>query len=65
MTAQRVTSSVERAPDDPLLGADPVEAARAHVAGQALTESPGGRVGLELELHLVDLATPARRPAWN
>ena len=65
MTAQRVTSSVERAPDDPLLGADPVEAARAHVAGQALTESPGGRVGLELELHLVDLAAPARRPAWN
>ena len=64
MTAQRTTSPVERAPDDPLLGADPVEAARAYVAGQALAESPGGRVGLELELHLVDLATPARRPAW-
>ena len=65
MTAQRTTSPVERAPDDPLLGADPVEAARAYVTGQALAESPGGRVGLELELHLVDLAAPGRRPAWT
>ncbi len=65
MTAQRVTSPDEGAPDDPLLGPDPVEAARAYVADQALAESPGGRVGLELELHLVDLAAPARRPAWT
>ena len=51
--------------DDPLLEAgDPVEAAREHVAASALTASPGGRVGLEMEYHLVDLRLPARRPDW-
>ncbi len=63
MTAQSVSPSVAPA-DDLLHRGDPVEAARAYVAGHALTESPGGRVGLELELHLVDLTTPGRRPAW-
>ncbi len=46
---------------------DPLEIARAHIAGAALTPSPGGadgRVGLELEFHLVDLADPGRRPSW-
>lgn len=53
-------------PEDLLLtAADPVEAARAHVAGQALTACEGGRVGLELEYHLVDLAAPARRADWE
>ena len=52
--------------DDLLLGAaDPVEAARQYVAGAALQESPGGRVGLELEFHLVDLRHPGRRPTWT
>ena len=64
MTAQGVTTQVERALDDPLLGPDPVQAACAYVASRAFTASPGGRVGLELELHLVDLADPERRPTW-
>ena len=53
------------ATDDPLLvSEDPVEAAREHVASSALTASPGGRVGLEMEYHLVDLRQPERRPDW-
>ena len=51
--------------DDPLVsGADAVEAARRHVAEAALSADAGGRVGLELEFHLVDLAEPGRRPRW-
>ena len=45
--------------------ADPTETARAHIAAAALTADDGGRVGLELELHLVDLAHPERRPGWD
>ena len=44
--------------------ADPTEIARAHIAASALTADEGGRVGLELELHLVDLAHPEQRPSW-
>ena len=54
--------------DDALhVGADPVAAARDHVAAHALSETPtgSGLVGLELELHLVDLADPQRRPDWQ
>ena len=51
--------------DDVLLSAaDPVEAAREHIMAAALHESPGGRVGLELEFHLVELRRPSRRPSW-
>lgn len=51
--------------DDLLAGArDPVAVARAHVVSTALRDGPVERVGLELEMHLVDLAVPARRPAW-
>jgi glutamate--cysteine ligase len=51
--------------DDLLLRAgDPVEAAREHIMSSALRPSPGGRVGLELEFHLVDLRRPSRRPTW-
>ena len=69
MTAQQLTTSLDDgrpARDDLLLtAADPLEAARAHVAGAALTDSAGARrVGLELEYHLVDLVHPARRPTW-
>lgn len=39
-------------------------AAHTHVSGTALREDTEARVGLELELHLVDLADPARRPTW-
>jgi glutamate--cysteine ligase len=64
MTAQYIP--VELPPDDPLArAADPVEVARAHIVEMALHESPGGRVGLELEFHLVDLAHPERRPTWT
>lgn len=45
--------------------ADPVADACAHIAAGALRPGPVGRVGLELELHLVDLAAPSRRPAWE
>ncbi|MEP6815911.1 MAG: ergothioneine biosynthesis glutamate--cysteine ligase EgtA [Marmoricola sp.] len=64
MTAQRVTTDVNV--DDPLVDTrDAVDAAREHVAAAALTECRVGRVGLELEFHLVDLAAPARRPTWG
>lgn len=69
MTAQRLTTALTRAgdaPEDPLLvGPDPVEAAREHIAGAALTADEGGRVGLELEFHLVDLVQVGRRPGWS
>ena len=67
MAAQSTTTVDDRSAvsEDLLLtAADPFEAARQHVAETALTDSPGGRVGLELEYHLVDLADPARRPTW-
>jgi glutamate--cysteine ligase len=58
MTAQPIA-------DDVLCAApDPVEAARRHIAETALRESAAGRVGLELEFHLVDLRRPARQPTW-
>ncbi|MET0838039.1 MAG: glutamate-cysteine ligase family protein, partial [Marmoricola sp.] len=68
MTAQRLTNMEAPASDLPedllLTSSDPLEAARRHVAEAALTDGPGGRVGLELEFHLVDLAHPAQRPTW-
>ena len=66
MTAQRLTTTDTRAVAEDLLlqSSDPLEAARRHVAETALTDGPLGRVGLELELHLVDLVHPARRPTW-
>jgi glutamate--cysteine ligase len=64
MTAQY--ARVDVAPDDLLLtAADPVAAARNHIVETALTASTIGRVGLELEFHLVDLNAPARRPSWD
>lgn len=51
--------------DDPFeASGEPVESARQHISEAALTPNPGGRVGLELEFHLVDLGEPARRPGW-
>ncbi|WP_460808086.1 ergothioneine biosynthesis glutamate--cysteine ligase EgtA [Nocardioides salsibiostraticola] len=47
-----------------LEGSDAVAEATTYIAAAALSESPGGRVGLELEFHLVDLVTPQRRPEW-
>ncbi len=68
MTAQRLTTAARHGRDlheDPLLAAsDPLETARRHVAESALTDGAVGRVGLELEFHLVDLVHPARRPTW-
>lgn len=63
MTAQPAATSLATTP---LAQApDPVEEARAYVARQALRPDSRGRVGLELEFHLVDLALPARRPGWD
>jgi glutamate--cysteine ligase len=63
MTAQGVREQIA---DDPLVVArDPLEAARAHVAAVALRPDISGRVGLELEQHLVDLARPGARPSWQ
>jgi len=68
MTAQRLTSALPRpvdALDDPLVRSDnPLAFAREHVSEAALADCPGGRVGLELEFHLIDLAKPERRPSW-
>jgi glutamate--cysteine ligase len=62
MTAQSVS---KHRTDDPLLDpAGAVDVAHDHIVRTALTEDAGGRVGLELEFHLVDLADPARRPTW-
>lgn len=60
MSAQKLVDDI----DDPLSTADPLEAARDHVAAGALVDGPGGTVGLELEFHLVSLAKPGRRPDW-
>lgn len=65
MTAQRVSISTDDPHRNPLGDpADAVEVAREHIVATALTECAGGRVGLELEFHLVDLAEPFRRPTW-
>ena len=68
MTAEQLTTTEPPASgltEDLLLASsDPLETARRHVAETALTDGPGGRVGLELEFHLVDLVHPARRPTW-
>ncbi len=68
MTAPRITSTAPPVGDDAedllLTAPDALEAARGYVADAALSASPGGRVGLELEFHLVDLAHPEHRPSW-
>ena len=67
MTA-RTTTLRRASSDDPLLAAaDPLSAAREHVAGTALRESRPDHplIGLELEFHLVDLRAPERRPTWH
>ncbi|RLV49482.1 ergothioneine biosynthesis glutamate--cysteine ligase EgtA [Nocardioides mangrovicus] len=64
-----MTASHLVVPDDPLiagtLGVDRETVAFEHVAARALSDGPVGRVGLELELHLVDLAQPLQRPTWE
>jgi glutamate--cysteine ligase len=72
MTAQKLTRhdpepSILRDPlAEPLSSAgDPVEVARQRIAESALHADSGGRVGLELEYHLVALAHPERRPTWT
>ncbi len=64
MTASRLISGTIPHDDLLLASADPVETARQHIAEAALKADAGGRVGLELEFHLVDLAQPGRRPSW-
>jgi glutamate--cysteine ligase len=57
MAAQSVSVFAE-----PTIGS--IEAARAHVIARALSPSSVGRVGLELEFHLVDRRRPERRVSW-
>lgn len=73
MTAQSVSQRDQRAAEhrhdhidrsDPLDPRDPVGAAIDHIAAAALAPGTERRVGLELELHLVDLSRPERRPTW-
>jgi glutamate--cysteine ligase len=47
---------------EPAIGS--VDAAHAHVVSRALSPSSAGRVGLELEFHLVDLERPERQVRW-
>ena len=47
---------------EPTIGS--VDAALAHIVERALTPWSAGRVGLELEFHLVDLGRPERRISW-
>jgi ergothioneine biosynthesis glutamate--cysteine ligase EgtA len=42
-----------------------IDDARAHIVHAALMPSPIGPVGLELEMHLVDLANPSQRIPWQ
>jgi ergothioneine biosynthesis glutamate--cysteine ligase EgtA len=49
----------------PAVAINDLEQARAHVVAGALTPSSIGVVGLELEMHLVDLVTPAERISWE
>lgn len=41
-----------------------LESAHAHIVKVALSPSTVGTVGLELEMHLVDLANPSHRVSW-
>jgi ergothioneine biosynthesis glutamate--cysteine ligase EgtA len=42
-----------------------LDSAHEYVGSRALLPGPVGRVGLELEAHLVDLDAPATRPSWD
>jgi ergothioneine biosynthesis glutamate--cysteine ligase EgtA len=42
-----------------------LDEARAHIVAGALSPSSIGTVGLELEMHLVDLDAPAQRISWD
>lgn len=48
---------------DPRIGS--LDEAYAYVAAAALSPTPVGRVGLELEFHLVDLTSAARPMTWS
>jgi ergothioneine biosynthesis glutamate--cysteine ligase EgtA len=66
MAAQRGSAVAVPVPPGRSAGAvcSPDEA-RAHIAAGALSPSTIGVVGLELEMHLVDLSTPAQRISWE
>lgn len=61
MTAQTMQ---DLAGDHVFAGRDPVAAAASYVAARALVPTTTRRVGLELEMHLVDLDRPRVRPTW-
>jgi ergothioneine biosynthesis glutamate--cysteine ligase EgtA len=49
----------------PTQGELDLDQARAHIVDVALSASEIGDVGLELEMHLVDLAEPSQRVPWD
>ncbi|MGZ4486909.1 MAG: hypothetical protein ACXVW1_03205, partial [Nocardioides sp.] len=64
MTAQHAAPGYATPPEAPSGAPLDLDDARAHVAATALRPDTGGRVGLELELHLVDLDQVGVRPGW-
>jgi glutamate--cysteine ligase len=63
------TITTDLADRHPLEAADTVltsaNSAAQLIGETCLTDGPVGRVGLEIEAHCFDLATPARRPEWD
>ncbi|MGZ6752497.1 MAG: ergothioneine biosynthesis glutamate--cysteine ligase EgtA [Nocardioides sp.] len=64
MTAQHAAPGYATPPEAPSGAPLDLDGAHAHVAATALRPDTGGRVGLELELHLVDLDQVGLRPDW-
>lgn len=60
-----VTAPLRVVPSAASVPVGSVDDAHAQVAANALVSAPVGAVGLELEMHVVDLTEPARRISWR
>jgi ergothioneine biosynthesis glutamate--cysteine ligase EgtA len=63
MAAQDIAAVDAAVLASPAIGS--IEDAHSYICRSALTSSPIGMVGLELEMHLVDLERPAQRISWE
>lgn len=63
MAAQRI-GALDPCTEVDHLDLESLDHARAHIVAAALSPSTIGAVGLELEMHLVDLTNPAQRVTW-
>jgi ergothioneine biosynthesis glutamate--cysteine ligase EgtA len=64
--AKNKRGAADPAPDSPESpDLETIDAARAHIVSAALSPAPIGTVGLELEMHLVDLTDPSQRVTWD